>query len=43
MPAFQNVLAGQLVNTWETVSSVPRNLAFSLTVRDNVLGGGIVI
>jgi subtilisin-like proprotein convertase family protein len=40
MPAFQNVLAGQLVNTWETVSSVPRNLAFSLTVRDNVLGGG---
>lgn len=40
MPAFQNVLAGQLVNTWETVSSVPRNLSFALTVRDNVLGGG---
>ncbi|MGL2962853.1 zinc-dependent metalloprotease [Flavobacterium sp. RSB2_4_14] len=40
MPAFESVLAGQLVTTWETVSSVPRSLAFTLTVRDNVLGGG---
>lgn len=40
MPAFQNVLDGQLVNTWETVSSVARTLTFTLTVRDNVLGGG---
>lgn len=40
MPPFQNVLSGQLVNTWETVSSVARTLTFTLTVRDNVLGGG---
>jgi subtilisin-like proprotein convertase family protein len=40
MPPFQNVLNGQLVNTWETVSSVARTLTFTLTVRDNVLGGG---
>lgn len=40
MPAFQNVLQGQLVTPWETVSSVPRILNFTFTVRDNVLGGG---
>ena len=40
MPQFSDVLAGNLVNTWETVSSVARSLAFAFTVRDNVLGGG---
>ena len=40
MPAFSDVLNGNLVNPWETVSTVPRSLAFTLTVRDNVLGGG---
>ena len=40
MPPFQNVLNGQLVNIWETVSTVPRTMQFSFTVRDNVLGGG---
>jgi subtilisin-like proprotein convertase family protein len=40
MPPFQNVLSGQLINTWETVSTVARTLTFTLTVRDNVLGGG---
>jgi subtilisin-like proprotein convertase family protein len=40
MPQFSDVLAGNLVNTWETVSSVARTLAFAFTVRDNVLGGG---
>ncbi len=40
MPQFSDVLAGNLVNTWETVSTVARSLAFAFTVRDNVLGGG---
>lgn len=40
MPKFSDVLNGNLVNTWETVSSVARSLSFTLTVRDNVLGGG---
>lgn len=40
MPQFSDVLAGNLVNTWETVSSVARTMAFAFTVRDNVLGGG---
>ena len=40
MPKFSDVLAGNLVNTWETVSTVARSLAFAFTVRDNVLGGG---
>ena len=40
MPQFSDALAGNLVNTWETVSSVARSLAFAFTVRDNVLGGG---
>ena len=40
MPKFLDVLNGQLTTTWETVSTVPRTLNFSLTVRDNVLGGG---
>ena len=40
MPKFSDVLAGNLVNTWETVSTVARTLSFAFTVRDNVLGGG---
>ena len=40
MPKFSDVLAGNLVNTWETVSTVARSLSFVFTVRDNVLGGG---
>jgi subtilisin-like proprotein convertase family protein len=40
MPPLANVLNGQLSTTWETVSTVARNLNFALTVRDNVLGGG---
>jgi subtilisin-like proprotein convertase family protein len=39
-PPLASVLAGSLTTTWETVSSVARALNFSLTVRDNVLGGG---
>jgi len=39
-PRYSDVLAGNLVNTWETVSTVARSLAFAFTVRDNVLGGG---
>lgn len=39
-PALSSILAGTLTTTWETVSSVARTLNFSLTVRDNVLGGG---
>ncbi|MDI1318386.1 reprolysin-like metallopeptidase [Flavobacterium sp.] len=40
MPQFADVLAGNLTPTWEVLSSVARTLNFSLTVRDNVLGGG---
>lgn len=34
-PAFNRVLAGQLVSTWEAVPSIARNLGFVFTVRDN--------
>jgi subtilisin-like proprotein convertase family protein len=40
MPQFSDVLNGNLTPAWETTSSVARTLAFSFTVRDNVLGGG---
>lgn len=40
MPNKATVLAGNLSNTWEVLSSVSRDLNFSLTVRDNVAGGG---
>ena len=40
MPPLANVLAGSVSTTWETTSSVSRNLTFALTVRDNVLNGG---
>lgn len=37
-PRYSDVLAGNLINTWETVSSVARTLAFAFTVRDNNTG-----
>jgi subtilisin-like proprotein convertase family protein len=40
MPAFSSVLNNSLVNTWETVSNVARTLHFTLTGRDNAVGGG---
>jgi subtilisin-like proprotein convertase family protein len=40
MPQFSDVLNGNVTTTWETTSSVARNLSFAFTVRDNVLGGG---
>lgn len=39
-PAFATVLANSLTTTWETVSSVARTLTFTLTGRDNIIGGG---
>jgi subtilisin-like proprotein convertase family protein len=40
-PAWSKVLAGQLSTSWESVSSVGRNLNFVFTGRDNaVLGSG---
>ena len=46
-PNLPRVLSGQLTQTvpveggaWETVSTIGRNLNFSLTVRDNALNGG---
>jgi Metallo-peptidase family M12B Reprolysin-like/Secretion system C-terminal sorting domain len=40
MPALSSVLNNTLTTTWETVSSVARTEAFTLTGRDNVAGGG---
>ena len=47
MPKLSSVLAGNLTledpdvsSSWETLSSVPRDLNFGFTVRDNALGGG---
>ena len=40
MPNYQAVLNGNLSTTWESVSSVERDLNFKLTVRDNISGGG---
>jgi subtilisin-like proprotein convertase family protein len=41
MPELNKVLAGQLITTWESVSSIGRLLTFSLTARDNAaLGSG---
>ena len=46
-PLLSSVLAGNLTqqdpdtsSTWETLSNVPRELNFALTVRDNAIGGG---
>jgi subtilisin-like proprotein convertase family protein len=35
MPAFSNVLAGNLAPTWQVVPTVARTMNFALTVRDN--------
>ncbi len=40
MPAYETVLNGSLASTWEAVSTVGRNLNFTLTARDNAAGGG---
>ncbi|MDG1749983.1 MAG: M12 family metallo-peptidase, partial [Porticoccaceae bacterium] len=47
MPKLTSVLSGNLtledpntLSTWETLSSVPRDLNFGFTVRDNAVGGG---
>ena len=40
MPQLSDIIAGNLVNTWETVSDVCRTLNFALVVRDNAAGGG---
>lgn len=49
-PRLDRILSGNLTQTapsigeeWETVSTVERDLNFSLTVRDNALGGGQVV
>lgn len=40
MPSYSTVLAGGLSNTWEALSSVTRQLKFTLTGRDNAPGAG---
>ncbi|GIZ09925.1 reprolysin-like metallopeptidase [Flavobacterium sp. UMI-01] len=39
MPNYENVLANKLTSTWESVSSVGRNLRFVFTARDNAAQG----
>ncbi len=39
MPPLGTVLSGSLATTWEVVPSVGRTMNFSLTVRDNEVGG----
>ena len=46
-PNLTSVIAGNLTqqnpsidSTWETLSNVPREFNFALTVRDNAAGGG---
>lgn len=39
MPSYATVLEGKLTTTWESVSSVPRTLNFTLTGRDNAAQG----
>lgn len=40
LPQLSSVIAGNLTTQWETVSNVGRTMNFSLTVRDNLSGGG---
>lgn len=40
MPPLSTVMSGSLATTWEVVPSVARTMNFSLTVRDNEIGGG---
>ncbi len=49
-PKLSSILSGNLTQTsplvnsdWETVSDVGREMNFSLTVRDNAMGGGQVV
>jgi subtilisin-like proprotein convertase family protein len=37
MPSFSSVLQNRLTTTWESVSSVGRDLHFSITARDNAV------
>ena len=38
-PALERVLVGQLSSSWESVSSIARNLNFVFTARDNAVSG----
>lgn len=40
MPAFSSVLSNNLTSTWESVLTIGRSMAFTLTARDNVANGG---
>ena len=40
MPAFSEVLAGNLTPTWEVIPNVARSMSFALTVRDNRVPNG---
>ena len=40
MPAFSEVLLGNLAPTWEVVPNVGRSMTFALTVRDNRVPNG---
>ena len=40
MPAFSSVLNNNLTSTWESVSTIGRTMAFTLTARDNIANGG---
>lgn len=40
MPRFEDVLAGNLVPTWEVVPNAARTMNFALTVRDNKTPNG---
>lgn len=49
-PRLSSVIEGNLTqttpsinDTWETVSTIQRDLKFALTVRDNAIGGGQVV
>jgi len=41
LPAFSEVLNGNLTPTWEVIPTVARTMNFALTVRDNRAGGGM--
>lgn len=40
MPAFSSVLNNNLTTTWESVLTIGRTMAFTLTARDNIANGG---
>lgn len=42
MPSLNTVLSGSLSTTWEVVPSVGRDINFTLTVRDNEVGGAAI-